>query len=378
MLLHHKLLPPRQLSGQKGIQEVFCLLRSIQFDPLKPCGNNVDLVLQSRIKDIHPGDYYKWLYIDHKGVEVLDKEMCIMPIEDMGENRRKSSEYGRKRIEKFLKEHKENAKTMLDHIRERGETSSSDIEDERKIGDWWGGSTRLARVTLEMLWLTGKLAISNRKNGRKYYDLPERVYGNSFIWNSKIENQSCPTSTQIMRRIASIGLLSKSGGGSGWLGLSKSGSTIIELINGNHLTEIKIEGLKKSYIIPTYNLALLEKAKRLEDVSPEISFIAPLDNLIWDRHIIEDIFGFHYRWEVYTPQMQRKFGYYALPILFGDQFIGRIEPRKIGDTLEIRGLWLEQGVYKTPELKRAFQKAIKAFSGYLNTKETIWNCDNCL
>ena len=104
-------------------------------------------------------------------------------------------------------------------------------------------------------------------------------------------------------------------------------------------------------------------------VENKISFIAPLDNLIWDRSMIEDIFDFHYRWEVYTPLAKRKFGYYVLPILYGDKFIGRIEPVKKKDLLEIRGIWKE--VSWDTEMENEFQIALNEFSQYLQTDKII-------
>src|SRR5436853_3875713 len=77
------LWPPQSLTGKKAIEKVFNRLRLIQYDPLNPCGRNVDLVLQARIKNIHPNDYYDWLYKQHKGIECYDKELCIIPIEDV-------------------------------------------------------------------------------------------------------------------------------------------------------------------------------------------------------------------------------------------------------------------------------------------------------
>src|SRR3954465_3396633 len=78
---------------------------------------------------------------------------------------------------------------------------------------------------------------------------------------------------------------------------------------------------------------------------PAVSFIAPLDPFVWDRQIIRDVFGFDYIWEVYVPEHKRRWGYYVLPILFGERLVGRIEPRlerKTG-TLRILGIWWESG-----------------------------------
>ena len=60
---------------------------------------------------------------------------------------------------------------------------------------------------------------------------------------------------------------------------------------------------------------------------PGAAFLAPLDPLVWDRDLLERLFGFEYRWEVYVPAPKRRWGYYVLPLLYGDRFVGRIEPR---------------------------------------------------
>src|SRR5438552_2825686 len=82
LLSKQLLLPPQSLSGPKAVEKVFNTLRLIQYDPLNPCGRNPDLVLQARIRDYHPNDYYQWLYEEKKGIELYDKVLCIIPIED--------------------------------------------------------------------------------------------------------------------------------------------------------------------------------------------------------------------------------------------------------------------------------------------------------
>ncbi len=75
------------------------------------------------------------------------------------------------------------------------------------------------------------------------------------------------------------------------------------------------------------------------------TFLAPLDPLAWDRDLLLRLWGFDYRWEVYVPAAKRRWGYYVLPLLYGDRFVGRIEPRidRRTGTLRILGLWWEAG-----------------------------------
>ena len=71
------------MSGFAGVDTVFRGLGAIQFDPINPCGNNVDLVLQSRIRGIKKSDYHKWVYEKRRGIEIFQKELCIVPLDNI-------------------------------------------------------------------------------------------------------------------------------------------------------------------------------------------------------------------------------------------------------------------------------------------------------
>ena len=78
---------------------------------------------------------------------------------------------------------------------------------------------------------------------------------------------------------------------------------------------------------------------------PGVAFLAPLDPFVWDRQLLRPLFGFDYIWEVYVPEKKRRWGYYVLPVLYGDRLVGRVEPRfdRRTGTLRILGLWWEEG-----------------------------------
>jgi len=372
LLLKHLLLPPQSLKGLEGIDKVFNTLRSIQFDPQSPCGTNVDLVLQARVKGIHPKDYYSWLYKNKKGIECFDKELCIVPIEDLSLCKKIFSNRSKKKTDDFIQENLVAIEKLILRIKKDGEISSSQIIDDRKIESFWG-NPRWGKAVLDILWKTGRLVISKREKGKKYYDLPERIYGKKYIW---IEENNI-NSEKVIRRIRSIGLLPKSGTGQGWLGVG-IGKQILpivtRLLEQKILIEVKIEDVKKTYVMINSDLHLLQK---VTVIKPELNivFLAPLDNLLWDREMIKNIFDFEYKWEVYTPKHQRKYGHYVLPILYGDKFIGRIEPRQVGDMLEIRGLWLEPDFQWTKTVNKSFSNYLENFIRYLHVQKVEWLCN---
>ena len=375
LLRKQMLLPPHTLSGKSGIAKVFKVLRAIQYDPLNPCGRNPDLVLQARVKNIHPEAYYDWLYKERKGIEHYDKELCIIPIEDLKYCRQWYASNDGTRTGAFLREHRQELNQLLKRIKQKGQLSSLYLQDKRRVDIWWG-ETQWGKSALDSLWRAGKLVISERKNGRKYYHLPECVYGSRARMPNKFTGKRF-AEEQVVRRINSVGMLPMSGAGAGWLGRG-TGLQIVPLIKKllkkKLLVEVAVQGIKQHYVISVKDKVLLKQASRLIIKNPNIVFLAPLDNLLWDRKMIKDLFGFEYIWEVYTPLPKRKHGYYVLPILYGDKFIGRLEPVKKENTLLIKGFWLEQGIKWDKKLGQAFASALKGFKKYCQTKSIKWEC----
>jgi len=84
---------------------------------------------------------------------------------------------------------------------------------------------------------------------------------------------------------------------------------------------------------------------------------------MWDRKLIAALFGFDYKWEIYTPKEKRKFSAYTLPVLYGDTFIGRIEAVKKDRQLVVENVWSENGKPFEGAMKTAFEKCTERFAG---------------
>jgi len=107
-----------------------------------------------------------------------------------------------------------------------------------------------------------------------------------------------------------------------------------------------------------------------------VAFLAALDPLVWDRDFLRSLYGFDYVWEVYVPAAKRRWGYYVLPILFGDRLVGRIEPRieRKTRTLRIAGLWWEDGFdpLAAPGFVAAFAAAVVAHRDFGGSMKVDW------
>ena len=101
---------------------------------------------------------------------------------------------------------------------------------------------------------------------------------------------------------------------------------------------------------------------------PGVAFLAPLDPFVWDRGLLRSLFNFDYVWEVYVPQAKRRWGYYVLPMLFGDRLVGRVELRleRRDSALHVLGLWFEDGFdpVAEPGFVPAFAQALRAHAGF--------------
>jgi uncharacterized protein YcaQ len=101
---------------------------------------------------------------------------------------------------------------------------------------------------------------------------------------------------------------------------------------------------------------------------PRAAVIAPLDNILWDRRLLLELYGFDYRWEVYVPGPKRRYGYYVLPVLCGDRFVARIDPAfdRASRTFVVQNWWWEQGVdTKDEAMLAAIGDCLAAFRAYL-------------
>jgi uncharacterized protein YcaQ len=209
-------------------------------------------------------------------------------------------------------------------------------------------------------------------NTRKFYDLASRYIPEEIL------NAPDPHATHdeyrdwhVHRRLRGLGL---AWGRSGlWSGIHGTGTkerqvALMRLQERGEIAEVRIENIRHPFYISGTDLPALETSET-EEIPARAAIIAPLDNLLWDRELIKELFGFSYRWEVYKPVAERDYGYYVLPVLYGDRFIARFEPgrdRKNGD-LEIKNWWWEKGIEQTPEMRQALHDCFSDFLNYLGT-----------
>jgi uncharacterized protein YcaQ len=266
-------------------------------------------------------------------------------------------------------------KETIENIRTQGPLSSLDFKKSKKI-DWHWGPTKAIRASMEYLYSCGKLGIHHRINNRRYFDLIENLIPNDILYApNPFDHIDEYQDWHILRRVGSLGIAqiktSECWGGILNVKAKERNTSLIRLTRKKCVIPVEIKGLPgQTMFIRSKDLPVLEGIKKKNLTNRQAVFIAPLDNLLWNRRLIEDLFDFRYRWEVYKPKAQREFGYYVLPVIYGDQFIARIEPKfdKKKRNLTLKNWWWEPGIEIDKKMRAAIQNCIATFSKYLEAR----------
>ncbi|MDD3662959.1 MAG: winged helix DNA-binding domain-containing protein [Candidatus Pacebacteria bacterium] len=370
LLLKHGLIGKYLFKGKNGVCDFIHQAGCIQFDPIDVCGKNAELVLQSRVSDFKKSMLHSLLYEERKLIDYFDKNMSIFHLDDWKYFSRFRNYYNLHG--KSLDEVNAAEEEVKQIIKENKFISSRDLPLDKAV-DWSWNPTSLSRAVLETLYFRGDLIIHHKKGTIKYYSLAE-----DFI-DSKILNSGDPNETeedflkwQVLRRIGSVGLLMNKPSHA-WLGIENFNKETRNLLFPLLLKEDKIlqctvEGITDKLYCLYEDAPLIKIVLEKSSFQGRLEFLAPLDNLLWDRNLIRAIFDFDYKWEIYTPITQRKYGYYVLPVLYKNRFVGRTEfgLNKKEKKLCLLNFWKEDGVKLNSEFYRDLQKRVAKFSEFNN------------
>ncbi len=365
------------LCDKPGTESIMQRIGSIQYDPLNVVARNADLVLQARVKNYKESYLYELLYKDHRLVDGYDKEMCIYNTCDFGRFEFVRKEHEKQVLATLRYRNQLNALEILDEVRDfvakHGKTGTKDISIGEGQENRWGHK-KLSSAALDYLFNIGVLSVAEKKGTQKYFDLTERVieFGTSNTTNMSLQDFY---EWYVERRIQCVGLLWNKNGGA-WQGHFVSNTelrtkTLQALEEKGHIEKIQIEDIKE----PFYICKNFYKYMNSKTSGSYAHFIAPLDNIMWDRQMLETLFGFEYRWEVYTPAEKRKFGYYVLPVLYNGRFVARFEaePVRQAKAFVIKNWWWEPTAHPDAEMKETIMKEMEQFAEFLEVKNSKKN-----
>ena len=380
LVARHALAPARSLeAGPAGVLEVFRRFGSIQFDPIAVAGRTHDLVLHARVADYDPA-WCDGLYERREIFEAYNKGLSFVLVEDYPWFRGRLS----RRWAEIIDENSDVAEQVLERIRVEGAMSSLDFERTKgETTDWFGLPTNTVRAVLEAYALTGVLGLSRRDGNRRYYDLLERLLP------AEILARDVPILEQFRHRLLSRfrahGLLGVAGVGDifGGIGPAKPdprvpgypGRTALreELVADGAIVPVDVEGVRGKRFVLAEEIGLLDDPP---EPMPTVAFVPPFDALVWDRPLLGSLFDFDYVWELFIPPEKRRWGWYVLPMLFCDRFVGRIEPRidREGGRVEVLDLWWESGFAprRADGFVDAMKDALRAYLRFAGASRLEW------
>ena len=375
------LAPARSLQGgPDAVVEVLRRLGSIQLDQVDVAGRSHDLVLHARVADYDPA-WCDELYERREIFEAYNKGLSLVPASEFAWFRVRRSY----RWQKVLDDNADVAKRVLERIRRDGPRSSLDFERERgPTKDWFGAPVNAVRAVLEAYAKTGELGTARRDGSHRYYDLPERLLPAEVLAHDLTLHEQLRH--KLLSRYRAHGLVGASGHGEGIfanLGAANPDPSYPEFPGRNALREelvelgelvpVDVEGVRGKRYVVRDDIELLRAPP---EPPPCVAFLPPYDALVWDRRLLKSLFDFDYAWELYVPPSKRRWGWYVLPIVFGDRFVGRIEPRidAAEGAVQVLAAWWEDGFEprRAEGFVDAMREALGAYLGFAKANRLDW------
>jgi uncharacterized protein len=307
---------PSRRSGDSSSPSRGSRLSAVQLDSISTVDRAHRLTLAARI-GVVPRDAVDSLLREGRIFEYWAHEACLLPIELWPHFRAVMAGTGHWGTHDYaLREHSDLVEPVLERIRAEGPLGSRDFEGKGRGGMW---NWKPAKMVLEALWDRGELTIAGRKSFQRAYDLTERVIPQEW------RDAPVPTEAETLRTFALLavearGALTEAAIREHWRlkgGKARLHGHLTSLVAEGRLRELHVDdGGAPFYVLPTVELD--------GPPAPPV-LVSPFDNLVWDRPLLQRLFGFQHLIEVYKREHERVYGYYVLPLLAGDRFLGRAD-----------------------------------------------------
>ena len=354
------------------------ILEAVQIDPVARVGRNQDLVLLAR-DSRHRSHMLDEALQKRQVFEYRANEASVIPTRDYpafeGVRRRWNQA-----LASELRRYSESARAILNRIASHGALPSRDFHSEKRVYGYWdttAASTKETSHVINLLVDTGQLMVVKREGTTRYFDVPAQVIDREVIGRCQEMTAAEADDLLFDKYLRAYRLINGKHSRLGWNGHPAGirQSMLKQRLADGRLVSVVIDGLASPYYVLAEDREDLQKW----DSSPRhwrrpIRFLPPLDNLLWDRQRLLDLFDFHYRWEVYIPAAKRRFGVYAMPVLMGDRLVGRIDPevRRGQEMLVVHNTEWEQSIRATPAFRAAVSDAVRQWGETLGVAQVVW------
>ncbi len=348
-------------------------LECVQLDPVAAVERNQHLVLAARVAGYAPRVLER-LLAKHRIFEYWANAACVIPIEDywMFEGVRRRL---RRRLQGERGKLRRAVRIVMKELAAAAPLPSRAIASEDIVHGYWDNKhpkTKATSHALNVLWDTGEVMVVRRDGVERYFDLPHEVVPAEQLRLAEEADPRDADTALLEKYLRAYRVFDLGDFRFGWqkLAAPRRRRMIDRYAAQGAVVPLAIAGVRRPYFILAEDIDRIGRAEReaRRGGFPEadIRFLPPLDNLLWRRERLADLFNFTYTWEIYTPAHKRRFGYYTMPVLSGDRLIGRLDPRldRAQGRLVIRRVHLEPGARTTASLRRHLRHALEGFAAF--------------
>lgn len=367
------LTPPRRKATKADVLDTIRRMAQLQIDTIHVVARSPYLVLFSRLGDFAP----QWLdehLAEARLFEYWSHEACFLPVEQFGLMRYKMldpSGMGWKYAAEWHEQNRPEIDRLLARIRAEGPVRSADFarEDGVKGNGWW--DRKPEKRHLEVLFTTGDLMVSERRNFQRVYDVRERVLPD---WD---DTRDLPPRSAVLPALLDYTCWALGVVRADWvadyyrLPRRSYRAELEQLAGAGDLIPVAIDDWKEPAYVHRSLEALLPAAQADTLRSTVTTLLSPFDPVVWDRRRASTLFGFDYTIECYTPGHKRRYGYFCLPVLHRGRLVGRIDAkahRTLG-TFELKAVHVEPGVRFGTGLAADVAKAVRKLAAWHGTPE---------
>jgi uncharacterized protein YcaQ len=376
------LWPGRRWRGIEGTEAAMRAMEYLQLDPLQIIARSQDIKLYSRVLEYTPG---MWEDVTYRQRKFFDWGgwLAARPMEELPYWRvvMRRDRDGRGRIHAMGQEHADAIAEMRILLQERDFVSNRDFAMSTRLRTESYRGRKDSALALYYLWYTGEVMTHHRDRFERRYALTAKVAPAHLICERSEEE----TDRFLVKKEIGFDGLTRVKRTSDSYGRGEPDRAAKQLLGAmladNEIIEVKVEGWKAlHYALGSDAETLCElQAGRIpaawtpleSTTTEEVVFLAPLDH-VSARGRAKTLFGFDYIWEVYKPEAKRKFGYYVLPILWGDTLVGRFDSKldRTTNTFVLLGLWLEdEALARDEAFGNALERGFTRFAAFLGASK---------
>lgn len=372
-----QLLNGRLSPTKANILTTFQQLGCIQIDPINVVARNPLLVLWSRLGQFDVADFDSLLWQDKALFEYWAHAASIVLTDDfpLHQPRMRQVFAGDSKwatqTREWLATNDAFRQYVLDELETHGALFSKEFEDRavtENSGGVWASGRQVGKM-LGLLWQQGTITVSQRRGDgfglQKQWSLTSRhlpQWADHEPWPSR---EIVALAAQKSLRALGVGTAKHIDNHFIRNRYPDLDVVLADLVKNGRLHPITVEDQQGDWYIHDDTLKGMDGMMEMRKTAVLLS---PFDNLICDRTRTETLFNFHYRSEIYTPKAKRKYGYYVMPILYGDRLIGRIDPKmdRKTKTLHINAVFTEPDVLLTDEMGTAVYETIAQLATFLS------------